>query len=558
MRGLIAVAIFSAVVNLLMFTGPLYMLQVYDRVLGSGSVETLVALSALALFLYGAMGLIDALRARALARIAASFQARLDSHAFDISLTPGTPRGPGAPPGPEALSALTRGLSSTAAASVFDIPWTPFFLLVIALFHPALGLLALAGGAALILIALAQRLLTLRREEAVAGLQARAQRIEQQSRMEAEALSALGMRAGLAARWQALREAGLDDHVRLADRVGGFTALARAIRLLLQSAMLGLGAYLAIAGLVSPGAMIAASILLGRALAPIETVIGQWRLLAGALTAWKSLAGALEHSAEPPELLALPRPEGRLEVQGLTVLPPGQAVPALRGVSFSLAPGEALGIIGPSGAGKSSLARALTGLWPARLGEIRLGAAKLDHYPHERLGRLLGYLPQRVALFDGTLAENIARMEPDPDPEAVLRAAQAAGVHEMILALPEGYDTRVTAPGAPLSGGQIQRVGLARALYGDPVLLILDEPDAHLDHPGGAALNTAIRAVKAMGGAAVVMAHRPAAIAECDHLLMLENGQRAAYGPREDVLRARVANHRSITGAPAGEPGGAP
>jgi ATP-binding cassette subfamily C protein len=555
-RGLIAVALFSAAINLLMFTGPLYMLQVYDRVLGSGSVETLVALSALALFLYAAMGLIDAFRSRALSRIAASFQARLDPVAFRLSLAQtedNMHQGPA--PGPEALSTVTRGLSSSAAASVFDIPWTPLFLLVIALFHPWLGLLALTGGAVLVLIALTQRWTTTPQESGLAAEQTRTQRLEAQAKGERETIFALGMRGSLEDRWLRRRRTALDDHVMLSDRVGGFTATARAIRLLLQSAMLGLGAWLAIAGMVSPGAMIAASILLGRALAPIEAVIGQWRLLSTALAAWRSMSRSLDTEPEAPELLALPRPEGRIEAQGVTILPPGQAHPALRNVSFEIAPGQALGVIGPSGAGKTTLARALVGLWPARIGEIRLGGARLDRYDPERLGRLIGYLPQRVSLFDGTVAENIARMDEDPDAEAILKAAKAAGVHEMILSLPQGYETQITAPGAPLSGGQAQRIGLARALYGDPVLLVLDEPDAHLDHPGATALNAAVCSVKASGGAAIIMAHRPSAIAECDILMMLEAGQRTALGPREEVLRARVANHASLAPAVRGAEG---
>ncbi len=266
---------------------------------------------------------------------------------------------------------------------------------------------------------------------------------------------------------------------------------------------------------------------------------------------------AVKDRPAAPERLALPHPEPRIDVQGITVLPPGQPEPTLRGVTFKLEPGQALGVIGPSGAGKTTLARALVGLWPARIGDIRLGGARLDRYDEERLGRLIGYLPQHIALFDGTVAENIARMDPDPDPEAVLKAAKAAGVHDMILQLPQGYETRITAPGAPLSGGRVQRVGLARALYGDPVLLVLDEPDAHLDHPGGEALNAAIRHMKAEGRAAIIMAHRPAAIAECDMLLMLENGQRAAFGPREEVLRARVSNHAKIAPARKAGSGGA-
>ncbi|MCE0506912.1 type I secretion system permease/ATPase [Roseivivax sp. GX 12232] len=549
-RGLFVVALFSAVINVLMFTGPLYMLQIYSRVLGSGSVETLVAMSLLAIFLYASMGLLDTYRARALARIGGQLQTKLDPIAFRGALDPDDPLLKGQACGPEALSSVTRGLSSSAAAAIFDIPWSPFFLFVIVLLHPWLGIFATVGGGVLVLIALAQRLTTGAREQAFTNSMQRSQRMELQAKSERETIFALGMQGSITNRWGRARDTGLENHVALADRVGGFTATARAMRLLLQSAMLGLGAYLAIRGELSPGAMIAGSILLGRALAPIETVIGQWRALSVALVAWKSLKETIANRPPAPDVLALRHPEARLEAQNITVLPPGQAEPTLRGVSFDVGPGQALGVIGPSGAGKTTLARAMIGLWPARLGDIRLGGARLDRYEEVRLGRLLGYLPQRVALFDGTVAENIARMDENPDPEAVLKAAQAAGVHHMILQFPQGYETPITAPGTPLSGGQVQRVGLARALYGDPVLLVLDEPDAHLDHPGGQALKNAIRSVKERDGAAIIMAHRPAAISECDLLLMLDNGQRVAFGPREEVLKARVANYVNLKAVP--------
>jgi ATP-binding cassette subfamily C protein len=310
--------------------------------------------------------------------------------------------------------------------------------------------------------------------------------------------------------------------------------------------MLGLGAWLVLRGELTPGAMIAGSILLGRALAPIELAIGNWPLVQAARRGWRNLAELL--SEVPPETARteLPAPRAKLDVQQLTVVPPGETQAALRIVSFTVNPGEALGVIGPSGAGKSTLARALTGLWRPAGGKVRLDGATLDQYAPEVLGRHIGYLPQRVQLFDGTVAENIARLSLTPDPDAVVKAAKLADAHEMILKLPDGYDTELRNMGGRLSGGQTQRIGLARALYGDPVILVLDEPNSNLDNEGSLALNAAIRGVKERGGAVLIMAHRPAAILECDMLLMLDQGNRAAFGPKEEVLQSQVKNHQQI------------
>jgi ABC-type protease/lipase transport system fused ATPase/permease subunit len=296
---------------------------------------------------------------------------------------------------------------------------------------------------------------------------------------------------------------------------------------------------------------------LGRALAPIDQLVGGWPSLHAAQDGWARLSALL--SRQPPEALPtrLPRPEARIEARNLTVVPPGEAVATLRGVSFSVSPGQALGVIGPSGAGKSTLARALIGAWAAGAGTVRLGGATLDQYHPDNLGALIGYLPQQVTLFDGTIAENIARLATVPDPERVVRAAQAADAHQMILDLPQGYDTRISQTAGRLSGGQIQRIGLARALYPDPVLLVLDEPNSNLDNHGSEALNRAIRRIKEQNGAVIIMAHRPAAINECEILLVLEQGQRRAFGPRDKVLQEMVQNSAQILRAQeAGRQGG--
>ena len=321
--------------------------------------------------------------------------------------------------------------------------------------------------------------------------------------------------------------------------------------------MLAAGAWLVLRQVLTPGAMIASSILMGRALAPVEQVVGGWSLVQRAQDGWDRLIQLL--SRRPPEQARtpLPRPDARLDVRQLSMVPPGQSGPTLRGVSFSVGPGQAMGVIGPSGAGKTTLARALIGAWPPAAGSIRLAGATLDQYDPDVLGNLIGYLPQQVTLFDGTIAENIARLDPRPDPERVVRAAQAAAAHQMILDLPDGYDTPIAQAGGRLSGGQIQRIGLARALYPDPVLFVLDEPNSNLDNQGSEALNLAIRSIKARGGAVIIMAHRPAAINECELLLVLDQGMRRAFGPRDEVLQSMVKNADQIRQAQgAGVTGG--
>ncbi len=541
------VGVFSFFVNLLMLTGPLYMLQLYDRVLSSRSEATLVALSILVVFLYGMMGFLDYARSRIMARVGARFQSRLDRRVFDAvmrksAIAPDQRSGTGL----RDLESVQRLLTSPGLMAFFDIPWTPFFLFGIALFHPWLGILAVAGGTLLIAFTAINQWLSRRPLDKGNAAVYRAETMANQIRDEAETVQSLGMRGAAFDRWRQARDEALDNQVGASDVAGTFTSLTKTFRLMLQSAMLGLGAWLVLRGELTPGAMIAGSILLGRALAPIELAIGNWPLMQAARRGWASLAELL--SEVPPETArtSLPAPRAKLDVQQLTVVPPGQTQAALRIVSFAVNPGEALGVIGPSGAGKSTLARALTGLWRPAGGKVRLDGATLDQYAPEVLGRHVGYLPQSVELFDGTVAENIARLSLTPDPDAVVKAAKLADAHEMILKLPDGYDTKLRNIGGRLSGGQTQRIGLARALYGDPVLLVLDEPNSNLDNEGSLALNAAIRGVKARGGAVLIMAHRPAAIVECDMLLMLDQGNRVAFGPKDEVLQSQVKNHQQI------------
>lgn len=553
-RGLMfSVMLFSSFINLLMLTGPIFMLQVYDRVLGSRSEETLLALALLMAFMFLMMGLLDYVRGRVLARMGARLQMALDARVFSAVL-----RKAALATRPEQvanavrdLEVVQRFIASPAFAAIFDIPWTPVFLAGILVFHPWLGYLALVGGGLLVLISVLNQLGTSNPGARARLLAITAERRANELRNEAEMVRALGMSEAGFARWRKAREEALRESLLAGDRAGRYMSLTRTFRMFLQSAMLGLGAYLVLQNQVTPGAMIAASILLGRALAPIDLLVNQWPMLQQARESWRQIAALL--GEVPPEAprTTLPRPRARLTSESLTVIPPGQSTASLRMVNFELKPGQAMGVIGPSGAGKSTLARTITGVWRPAGGKIRLDGASLDQFSADALGKHVGYLPQRVQMFDGTVAENIAGLDEKPAPEAVVAAARKADAHNMILHLPEGYDTRIASGGGLLSGGQLQRIGLARAMYGDPVLVVLDEPNSNLDNEGNEALNRAIRELKAEGRAVLIMAHRPAAIKECDLLLVLDHGTVRAFGPRDEVLHRTVRNAAQIRQMPA-------
>ncbi|SMY08400.1 type I secretion system permease/ATPase [Flavimaricola marinus] len=547
-----SVGIFSFFVNALMLTGPLYMLNVYDRVLGSRSVETLIALTVLVVFLFAMMGLLDIVRGRVMGRVGARFQAEMDERVFAASIRgatmPGIQRE--AQGGLRDLESVQRLIVSPALMSVFDLPFAPLFFLGIFIFHPLMGYLALVGAVILIALAVANQLISRRPLLSANSATMQAEQLGNQIRQEAELILSLGMRKAAFDRWQFARGHSLDASIGASDTTGAFTATIKAVRLLLQSAMLGLGAFLVLQNQLSPGAMIAGSILLGRALAPIEMIVGQAALFQRAREGWRNLTVLLSAVQEGDRRTALPSPKAQLDVEQVSVILPGEQVATLRMISFAVKPGQAVGVIGTSGSGKSTLAKALTGFLTPAAGRIRLDGAALDQYEPDVLGKHIGYLPQRVGLFDGTIKDNIARLSPDPDDAAVVKAAKKAGAHEMILKLPEGYDTKVSANGGRLSGGQIQRIGLARAMYGDPVMLVLDEPNSNLDNDGSVALNNAIKSMKAEGKIVLIMAHRPAAIQECDLLLMIEGGVRRAFGPKDDVLQEMVKNRKAIQKAP--------
>lgn len=554
---ILATVLFSVVVNALMLTGPLYMLQVYDRVLGSGSEATLAALSVLVIGLFFAMGVLEYARGRVMAVVGARFQERLDRRVFVASMQRSavTPNDPAALVAQRDLEAIRTFLGSPVLLALMDLPWTPFFIAAIFIFHPLLGWLAVGGGFVLICVTVLNQVLSKHPQKEAGQASVQSERLSDQLKAEAEALQALGMSGAGFDRWQVARRGALTRGIAAAGVAGGFGSLTKTFRLFLQSAMLGLGAWLVLQDQLTAGAMIAGSILMGRGLAPIEMAVGQWAIAQRANEAWHRLSELLARMPHSAPRTTLPRPKALLEVEGLSVGPPGEQGAILRMVSFRLEPGQAIGVIGSSGSGKSTLAKALTGVWRPLGGKVRLDGAALDQYEPDVLGRLLGYLPQRITLFDGTIAENIARLDTKLDSERIVAAAKKADAHDMIVKLPDGYDTRISAAGGRLSGGQLQRIGLARALYGDPVLLILDEPNSNLDNEGSAALNAAIRAIKAEGKSVLIMAHRPAAIQECDLLLVLEAGVRKGFGPRDQVLRDLVKNHTEVLKAHV--PGGA-
>ena len=539
--------LFSVFVNLLMLTGPLFMLQVYDRVLGSRAVETLTALFLLVALLYALMAMLDFARGRIVARFGARFQSQLDERVFDATLRRSLyPQARSAPATAlRDLESIQNLCSSPVFLAVMDIPWTPVFLAAIFLFHPLLGWLAVTGGALLVIIALLNQALTHRKVAAAQAASAKANAFSEHARQAAEVVRSQGMQEDVTLRWLSQRSNALSQTIAASDWTGSFTSLTKSLRLFLQSAMLALGAWLVLQNEMTPGAMIAGSILLGRALAPVEQAVGQWGVIERARSAWTSLNKFLDQT--PPEVARtkLPVPAANLKAKSLTVIPPGSNTPTLRNVTLSLEPGKALGVIGKSGSGKTTLAKALLGLWPPAAGEIRLGGATLDQYDATDLGRHIGYLPQQVTLFNGTVAENIARMSENPDPEAVVAAAKKANAHELILTLEKGYDTFLEGNDSQLSGGQKQRIALARALYGDPVLLILDEPNSALDADGTEALNAAVRGLKAAGKSAIIT-HRPQAISECDDLAVVEKGQLVKSGSRDEVLNAMVQNAGAI------------
>ena len=553
-RGTMAFAmLLSAGVAVLMLTGPIYMVQVYDRVLASGSISTLTALFALAMVLYGFLGLYSYIRGRVLTRAAYRLDSALAEPAFRAALRAASGKGdaregtarrrrdgsaPPAPSDPVADVETVRGfVSGPAMAGLMDLPFVPLFLGVTFLVHPAVGLVTLGGMVLAGIVALVNRRATRRTLAEGAGMQAATARFSEALRGDAAGLRAMGMETHVVRRRMEMHAAAAETMQRGAERGEGYASASRTLRMMLQSILLTVGAVLAIRGEISPGMIIAISIVAGRALAPLDQAIGQWPAIERALRAHRALLGADLRRPEPVPT-ALPEMTGRMTLSGVTVAAAARGrAPILDGVSLELSPGDALGVIGHSASGKSTLARVLIGALVPDGGEARIDGAEHAQWDPAVLSRSLGYLPQRVDLLPGTIAENIARFDPARTDEEIVAAARLAGVHEMILALPSGYRTRIDGA-APLSGGQVQRVGLARAVIGLPRLVVLDEPNAHLDAPGDAALTRVVRALRASGAAVVVMTHRPAGLEAVNRLLVLEGGRVAREGPKSMLMGA--------------------
>ena len=541
LRRMLRVVLFSGLVNLLTLSGSLYMLQVYDRVIPSRDVGTLVGLSLMVLLAYLLQGFLDALRSRMLSRIAAQFDVELQGPLYRaLAGLPLSGARPADVQQPLRDLDQVRGFLAGAGPTAFlDMPWIPIFLIVLFLFHPLLGVTAVAGAGAIILVTwLAERRSSARSQEAAEWLGKRSL-LADAARSNAEVIRALGMTSRFSARWSSLNENVLSDTIRSMDFHANLNAGGKVLRYALQSAMLGLGAYLVVNDLASGGVMIASSIVMGRALAPIEVALATWRQLAAAQSGLKRLRVALGAFDAPlAGRSRQPRPERHLTVRNAAVAAPGTDRPIVAGISFRLDAGKGLALIGPSGSGKSSLVRGLTGVWPLVGGDVRLDGAGLGEWDAESLGQHIGYLPQEAGLFEGTIAENIARFDPEAQPIDVVEAAQIAGAHDLILGLSGGYRTRIGQGGSTLSAGQRQRIGLARAAYGNPFLVVLDEPNANLDAEGDAALTRAIRLLKQRGSAVVVVSHRASALEVLDTVLVLAGGRMLTMGTFAQVEHA--------------------
>ncbi|PKO61758.1 MAG: type I secretion system permease/ATPase [Betaproteobacteria bacterium HGW-Betaproteobacteria-18] len=534
----VSVGAFSFVINLLMLMPAIYMLQIYDRVLASRNETTLYMLTLIMLGVLGLEALLELVRSKSLIRASAALDLKLGPRVFDASFQR-TLHGRGGSAG-QALGDLThmrQFLTGKGLFAFFDAPWTPIYLGVIFLLHPWLGLFGLLAALLLLVLAWAN-------ERATAPALGEANKEAQAANhyasshlRNAEVIEAMGMLGALRQRWLRRQSRMLVLQALASDRGAVVGALTKFSRMVFQSGILGLGALLVIDNQLSPGGMIAASILLGRALAPVDAAIGHWRGLVSARGAYARLDQLLQAHPSAPERTALPRPQGYVMAENLVVAPPGVRQPVLKGIKFGASPGMLVAVIGPSASGKSTLARALVGVWPPLSGTVRLDGADVHQWDKAELGPWVGYLPQDVELFEGTVAENIARFGA-PEDDKIVQAAQRAGVHEMILRLPQGYETPLGEGGTALSGGQRQRIGLARAMYGNPALIVLDEPNANLDEAGDAALVEALREMKRENRTVFVMTHRLNVLSVVDAVMVLANGSIQAYGPREAVLKS--------------------
>jgi PrtD family type I secretion system ABC transporter len=534
----VGIGILSGILNILALTGSLFMLEIYDRVLPSRSIPTLVGLTILVSVLYIFFGLLDLIRGRVLIRVGSALDEALSEGIFRIiALLPLKVRSQGDGLQPlRDLDQIRSFLSGLGPAAMFDLPWIPLYLAICFAFHFWIGMTALVGALLLVITTLVANAAIARPGKAGANLASDRISLAQSARRNAEVIHALGMTARLTNLWGTTNTDYRDNLRRGADLGVDYAAISKVVRMMLQSLVLGVGAFLVIRQEATAGIIIASSILTSRALAPVELAIAHWRGFLAARQSWgrlETLFSRLPAGAKP---LPLPRPTASLSVESVSAVPPGGQKAVVHNVSFTLAAGQGLGVIGRSASGKSSLARMLVGVWAPARGQIRLDGAALDHWDPLALGAFVGYLPQDVELFAGTVAQNICRFEAELDARAIIAAAKAAGIHEMILGLPNAYETQVGENGSALSAGQQQRIALARALYKDPFLLVLDEPNSNLDSDGDRALTNAILAVRARGGIVVVIAHRSSALAGVDLVLVMVDGQAQAFGPKDEIF----------------------
>ncbi len=545
---------FSLLINFLMITPSIYMLQVYDRVVATGNKSTLLMLTLIVIVLFITMASLEWVRSQILVKVSTRLEMLLNQRLFQIafkqSLYSGGQRATTQPL--DDLTGLRQFLTGNGLFAFFDAPWMPIYLILLFMFHPWFGWFSILTAILLGIVAGVT-------EKATTKILGEANNVSMATRgalgrnlRNAEVIESMGMLGKIRQRWMVGAVKVLDLQAIASSRAGLLTALSKVIRMSSQSLVLGLGAYLVIEREISPGLMIAGSILMGRALAPIDLIIGSWKGFISARGQYKRLNDILLQIPADKDHMLLPDPEGRIQLENAVVVPPGSKVPVLKGINLVIEKGDIVGVIGPSGAGKSTLARAILGIWPTANGAIRLDGAEVFNWDREHLGDFIGYLPQDIELFEGTISENIARFG-DIDPEQVVEAAKMADVHDLILRFPEGYDTLIGASGGNLSGGQRQRIGLARALYGNPVLIVLDEPNSNLDEQGEAALEKALIKLKEKRSTVLIITHRNSVLSKVDKLLILSDGTLAVYGPRDQVI-AHLQQQQQQAAAPVAQP----
>ena len=547
-KSFIMVGLFSMFINILMLVPPLYMLQLYDRVLGSRSQDTLIMLTLIVVVLFITMGLLEVVRSRVLVRVGNKLDSMLSQRIFD-SLFELERKAPGRSSSMPLndLTQVRQFMTGNGLFAFFDAPWMPIYIIVLFIFHPAFGFFAIFAAIVLVGITIANEYST-KDKLAEANNLSRASTIYVDSNIRnAEVVNAMGMRNNISKVWADKYYGFLNAQNIASDSAGVWSNLSKSLRVMFQSLILGLGAYLAINMEVTPGMMIAASIIMGRALAPLDLIIGSWKGFSSARSSYERIEGLLNDFPKDKEYMKLPAPKGEITLENVVVIPPSGTVPSLKGISMKIEKGDVVGIIGPSAAGKSSLARVMLGLWPLSNGVARIDKADISQWDREDLGKYVGYLPQDIELFEGTVSQNIARFG-EVEPEKVVEAASKAGVHEMILKLPEGYDTKIGPGGASLSGGQRQRIGLARALYNNPVFIVLDEPNSNLDDVGEAALVEAIKTLRAGGTTVVIITHRTNVLQATNKLALINNGVLELYGNTNDVLNAIAQKQQAAAG----------